>query len=74
MIWGKTYEQLHAEREAAKTPHRVFAWRPTLLKDGRWVWLRTLTRWLEWDAVGMRVIGRGWWWRYDLPAAKEPGR
>ena len=44
MIWGKTYATgyyFYEEKEAVRY-RRWFAWRPTWLQDGRWVWLETV--------------------------------
>lgn len=37
MIWGKTYIQ-------KISPQWVFCWLPTVLDDGRWIWLQKAWR------------------------------
>ena len=46
MIFGKTYEEKHAQKQAwlraRKKETDWFAWFPVKVYDGRWVWLQTI--------------------------------
>jgi hypothetical protein len=48
MIWGKTFDEEQAEREAKKDWRPWFAWRPVQLETGRYAWLCTVSRCKKW--------------------------
>lgn len=57
MIWkGETREQYIAR--AQKDGIRIFAWWPTQMDDGRWVWLEHY-----WEYFQRPNGGIGWWSR-----------
>lgn len=62
MIWGETHKQRKAREDAARKPHRWFVWHPVRLTDGRYAWLRYVTRqWRNYDDEMMCIRFRGWW-------------
>ena len=56
MIWGRSHQQrTDAFRERIKAKeslgwHLKFAWVPTQLDDGRWVWLQSYERRYRWSS------------------------
>lgn len=63
MIVGRTLAQKAARAVALREQHQWFAWHPVRLKDGRWVWLRSIYR----QRVGLRKSGAGW--AFSIPDA-----
>ena len=50
MIWGTTHQQCYGKRLNLTYWHKWFAWHPTMLDSGRFVWLQFVQRRIEYGA------------------------